>query len=166
MSSPVAASAHTRPARRLRAGASLLERIPHDLIVLVARLSIAGVFWQSGQTKLDGWRVSENAIYLFEHEYSLPLLNPSLAAHMATLAEHLLPVLLVLGLGSRLAAPGLLAMTLVIQVFVYPGAWPTHGTWAACLLLIAARGPGRLSLDHVVASRLGALTTPGSRHRY
>ena len=155
MSSPVLASADMSLASRLRAGASLLERIPHDLISLIARFSIAGVFWQSGQTKLDGWRVSENAIYLFEHEYALPLLNPSLAAHMAALAEHLLPVLLVLGLGSRLAALGLLAMTLVIQIFVYPGAWPTHGTWAACLLLIAARGPGRLSLDHVIASRLG-----------
>lgn len=155
MSSAVAASADRSLARRLRAGASLLERIPHDLIALVARVSVAGVFWQSGQTKLEGWRVSENAIYLFEHEYALPFLNPSIAAHMATLAEHLLPVLLVLGLGSRLAALELLAMTLVIQIFVYPGAWPTHGTWAACLLLVAARGPGRLSLDHVIASRLG-----------
>lgn len=155
MSSPVSTSADRSPARRLRAGASLLERIPHDLIALIARFSNAGVFWQSGQTKLDGWHVSENALYLFEHEYALPLINPSLAAHMATLAEHLFPRLLVLGLGSRLAALALLAMTLVIQIFVYPGAWPTHGTWAACLLLVAARGPGRLSLDHVIASRLG-----------
>jgi putative oxidoreductase len=155
MTGPAVVSADHSLSRRLQDGVALLERIPHDLIAVVARVSVAAVFWQSGQTKLDGWRVSENAIYLFEHEYALPLLNPSLAAHMATLAEHLLPFLLVLGLGSRLAALGLLAMTLVIQIFVYSGAWPTHGTWAACLLLIAARGPGRLSLDHVLASRLG-----------
>ncbi len=130
------------------AAIALAERIPHDLIALVARLSVAAVFWQSGQTKLDGWRVSDSALYLFENEYRLPLISPWLGAHLAAFAEHLFPVLLVIGLASRLSALALLAMTLVIQVFVYPGAWPTHGTWAACLLLILARGPGRLSLDH------------------
>lgn len=154
MSSPAVVSADHSLSRRLRGGITVLERIPDDLIAVVARLSVAAVFWNSGQTKLDGWRVSENAIYLFEHEYALPLISPGLAAHLATLAEHFLPVLLVLGLGSRLAALGLLAMTLVIQIFVYPSAWPTHGTWAGCLLIIIARGPGRLSLDHVLAARL------------
>ncbi|KEQ07045.1 DoxX family protein [Pseudorhizobium pelagicum] len=153
MSSPSAVSADNSLSRRLQDGVTLLDRIPHDLIAIVARLSIAAVFWKSGQTKLDGWRVSENAVYLFEHEYALPLISPMIAAYMATLAEHLLPILLVIGLGSRLAALGLLAMTLVIQIFVYPDAWPTHGTWAACLLLIIARGPGRLSLDQLVAGR-------------
>lgn len=153
MSSPTIVSADHSLSRRLRDGMGLLERIPHDLIAIVARLSIAAVFWNSGQTKLDGWRVSENAVYLFEHEYALPLISPVIAAHLATLAEHLLPLLLVIGLGSRLAALGLLAMTLVIQIFVYPGAWPTHGTWAACLLLIIARGPGRLSLDQLITRR-------------
>lgn len=153
MSRPIAVPADTGLSHRLRDGVRVLDRIPHDLIAIIARLSIAAVFWKSGQTKLDGWRVSENAVYLFEHEYALPLINPALAAHLATLAEHLLPILLVIGLGSRFAALGLLAMTLVIQIFVYPGAWPTHGTWAACLLLIIARGPGRLSLDHFIARR-------------
>lgn len=137
------------------AAIGLAERIPHDLIALVARLSIAGVFFQSGQTKLDGWRVSDSALYLFENEFRLPLLSPFVAAHLATFAEHLFPLLLVIGLLSRLSAAALLAMTLVIQVFVYPGAWPTHGTWAACLLLILARGPGRLSLDHWLAGVFG-----------
>lgn len=137
--------------RRAFAGIALLERIPHDLIALIARLSIAGVFWQSGQTKLDGWRVSDSAIYLFENEYRLPLVDPWLAAHLAAMAEHLFPVLLVIGLASRLSALALLAMTLVIEIFVYPDAWPTHGTWAACLLIIITHGPGRLSLDHVIA---------------
>ncbi len=135
---------HLEEARRF------LSAIPHDLIALVARLSIGGVFWRSGQTKLEGWHVSDSAVYLFENEYKLPFIDPWLAAHMAALAEHLFPVLLVLGLMTRLSALALLGMTLVIEIFVYPDAWPTHGTWAACLLILIAKGAGRLSLDHVL----------------
>lgn len=135
-------------------GLHAFGRIPDDLIALTARLSIAAVFWQSGQTKVDGWRLSDNALYLFENEYKLPLVDPWLAAHLAAFAEHLFPFLLVIGLASRLSALALLAMTLVIQIFVYPGAWPTHGTWAACLLFIATRGPGIISLDAMLARRL------------
>ncbi|MCL6708269.1 DoxX family protein [Pseudomonas sp. R2.Fl] len=158
MQQPTALAPTPEPSltRRAFAGIALLERIPHDLIALVARLSIAGVFWQSGQTKLDGWRVSDSAIYLFENEYRLPLVDPWLAAHLAAVAEHVFPILLVIGLASRLSALALLAMTLVIEIFVYPDAWPTHGTWAACLLIIIARGPGRLSLDHFIARSLKA----------
>lgn len=141
--------------RRISDLIGLANRIPHDLIALVARLSIAGVFWQSGQTKLDGFKVSDSALYLFENEFRLPLISPSIAAHLATFAEHFFPALLVVGLASRLSAAALLGMTLVIQIFVYPGAWPTHGTWAACLLLILARGPGRASLDHWLAGLFG-----------
>lgn len=131
-----------------------LERIPHSLIALGARLFPAAIFWQSGQSKLEGWRVSDNAIYLFREEYRLPLIDPVLAAHLAALGEHLLPLLLALGLASRFAALGLLGMTAVIQVFVYPDAWPTHGVWAVCLLIVAARGPGRIALDTLIARRL------------
>ncbi|MBO3759413.1 DoxX family protein [Ciceribacter sp. L1K22] len=141
--------------RNLASGRALLERIPHDLVALVARLSIAGVFWRSGQTKLDGWSVSDSALFLFENEYRLPLLSPWLSAHLATIAEHLFPMLLVIGFASRLSALALLGMTLVIQIFVYPDAWPTHGTWAACLLIVIAKGPGRLSLDHLIWKRMG-----------
>jgi putative oxidoreductase len=130
-----------------------LGHIPNDLIALVARLSIAGVFWRSGETKLDGWSVSDSAVYLFENEYRLPLIDPWLAAHLAAFAEHVFPVLLVVGLASRFSALALLAMTLVIEIFVYPDAWPTHGTWAACLLFIAARGPGLSSIDALIARR-------------
>ena len=147
------------PRKLYEQGLRLLGRIPNDLIALVARLSIAAVFWQSGQTKVDGWQVTDSAIYLFENEYTLPLVDPWLAAHLAAFAEHFFPVLLVIGLASRLSALALLVMTLVIQVFVYPGAWPTHGTWAACLLFIAARGPGRLSLDALIARSLPAHCT-------
>ncbi|WP_300300530.1 DoxX family protein [Ferrovibrio sp.] len=130
-----------------------LERIPYSLIALAARLFPAVIFWQSGQTKLDGWRISENAVFLFREEYRLPLIDPVLAAHLAALGEHLLPILLALGLASRFAALGLLGMTAVIQVFVYPDAWPTHGVWAVALLLVIARGPGRIALDALIAAR-------------
>lgn len=141
------------PRRLFEAGLQVLKRIPNDFIALVARFAIAGVFWQSGQTKVDGWMLSDNAVYLFENEYKLPLVDPWIAAHLAAFAEHFFPILLVIGLASRLSALALLTMTLVIQIFVYPGAWPTHGTWAACLLFIAARGPGIVSLDALIARR-------------
>ena len=138
-------------AHTFKSAAALLDRIPHDLIATISRLSIAAVFWQSGQTKVDGWQVTDNAVYLFQTEYKLPLVDPWLAAHLAAFAEHFFPLLLVLGLASRLSALALLAMTLVIEIFVYPDAWPTHGTWAVCFLVIIAKGPGRLSLDYLIS---------------
>ena len=134
---------------------TLAEHIPHSLIALVARFSMAAVFWQSGQTKLEGWHVSDNAIYLFREEYKLPLIDPVIAAHLAAFAEHFFPILLVLGLATRFAALALLGMTLVIEIFVYPDAWPTHGTWAACFLILIARGPGTWSIDHLIKARYG-----------
>lgn len=131
----------------------LFSHIPLDLVSLIARLSIAGTFWRSGQTKVDGFHVTDTAIYLFENEYKIPLVDPWLAAHLAAIAEHLFPILLVIGLASRLSALALLGMTLVIEIFVYPDAWPTHGTWAACLLIIMAHGPGLLSIDHLLRKR-------------
>jgi putative oxidoreductase len=132
---------------------TLMACIPYWFVALVARVSIAAVFWRSGQTKLDGWHVSDSAIMLFKDEYKLPLLDPTLAAYLATFAEHFFPVLLVLGLATRFAALALLIMTLVIEIFVYPDAWPTHGTWAACFLILMTQGPGRISLDHLIAQR-------------
>lgn len=154
---PLTASARFRDiAGLVRRLIAAMDSIPQDAIALAARIFPAAIFWQSGQTKLDGWRVSENAIVLFREEYRLPLLDPALAAHLATLGEHLFPLLLVAGLASRFAALALLGMTAVIQIFVYPGAWPTHGVWAVALLVVVARGPGRLSLDHILARRLPA----------
>ena len=136
----------------LRANA-LMAAIPYWFVALIARLSIAAVFWRSGQTKLEGWHVSDTAIFLFKDEYKLPLIDPTLAAYLATFAEHFFPVLLVIGFATRFAALALLIMTLVIEIFVYPDAWPTHGTWAACFLILMAQGPGKLSLDHLIAQR-------------
>lgn len=143
------------------------ERASNTFIALVARLSIAAVFWTSGQTKVQGFvvnvitgevhlgwpRLSDSAVALFRDEYKLPIVPPELAAPMAATAEHLLPLLLLIGLGTRFSALALLGMTMVIEVFVYPDAYPTHGTWAAVLLYLMAGGPGRLSLDHWLASR-------------
>ncbi len=134
-----------------------MEAIPYWFVALVTRISIAGVFWQSGQTKVDGFHVTETAVELFRSEYRLPLIDPVIGAHLAALAEHLFPALLVLGLATRFSALALLVMTLVIQIFVYPDAWPTHGTWVACLLVMMTRGPGLFSLDHMLWSRYGAL---------
>ena len=136
----------------LRANA-LMAAIPYWLIALVARVSIAAVFWRSGQTKVEGWRITDATLFLFKDEYKLPLIDPTLAAYLATFAEHFFPVLLVLGLATRFSALALLIMTLVIEIFVYPDAWPTHGTWAACFLLLMAQGPGTLSLDRLIAQR-------------
>lgn len=133
----------------------LFEHIPYDFVGLLTRISIAAVFWRSGQTKLDGWAVSDSAVFLFQEEYKVPLIDPWLAAHLATFAEHFFPVLLVIGLASRLSALALFGMTLVIQLFVYPDAWPTHGTWAACLLIVMMKGPGHLSLDYLISRRIG-----------
>ena len=128
--------------------------VQHDLLALGARASMAGVFFLSGRTKVEGWlSVSDTAVSLFEDEYKLPLLAPDLAAHLAAYAEHALPVLLVLGLGTRFSAAALLVMTLVIQLFVYPAAWPSHLSWATLLLYLVGRGGGRWSADHLLSSR-------------
>jgi len=125
-----------------------LDRIPDSLVLLVARVAIAAIFFLSGRTKVEGLlQITPGTYELFRSEYALPLLSPDLAAHLATYAEHLFPMLLVLGLFTRISALALLAMTLTIQVFVYPDAWPTHLSWAALLLLLAARGAGDWSLD-------------------
>jgi putative oxidoreductase len=132
----------------------LMEKTPYWLVALVARVPIAAVFWRSGQTKVDGWnifQVNDSAVLLFENEFQLPILNPVFAAHITAIAEHVFPVLLVLGLATRYSALALLVMTAVIQIFVYPDAWPTHGTWAACFLILIARRPGAISLDHWIA---------------
>ena len=129
------------------------ECIPYWFIAILARVSPAGVFWLSGRTKMDGWQIKDTAIFLFQEEYKVPLISPWLGAHLAALAEHTFPILLVLGLATRFSAFALLIMTLVIQIFVYPHAWPTHGTWAVCFVLLMARGPGPVSLDHLIKRR-------------
>lgn len=140
----------------LRAPMTLLARtteklLPEDLLLPVARLGVASVFFLSGRTKVDGiLHITDGTYALFESEYHVPLLPPVVAAHAATYAEHLFSILLVLGLFTRVSALAFLGMTLVIEVFVYPDAWPTHLSWAGLLLPLIARGGGRFSLDRVL----------------
>lgn len=125
--------------------------IPEWLIALLMRLGVAGVFFLSGRTKVDGvLHITDSTYALFESEYRLPLVSPFIAAHLATYAEHLFSILLVLGLFTRLSAGAFFFMTLVIEIFVYPDAWPTHLSWAALLLYLIARGGGALSLDRLL----------------
>ena len=145
----------------------LCQHIPLSLVALLARFSIASVFWKSGETKIQGFaldivnreftvgwpRLSDSAISLFKEEYRLPFIAPEIAAPMAAFAEHFFPLLILLGLATRLSALALLGMTLTIQLFVYPDAYPTHGTWAAVLLYLMMQGPGKLSLDHWIEQR-------------
>ena len=139
----------------------LFRRLPESLVLLLARFALAAVFWLSGQTKIEGFAlnpfantyefgwpsIKETTFFLFEYEYALPLIPADWAAYLATTAEHILPIMLLLGFVTRLSAFGLLLMTLVIQIFVYPEAYVLHASWAALALFIMLRGPGKLSLE-------------------
>ena len=151
----------------LRRAVEQLDRIPDAWMAVLARFSIAAIFWKSGQTKIQGFsldivsghfeigwpRLSDSVVDLFRDEYRLPILPPELGALMAATAEHIFPALLLIGLATRFSALALLGMTTVIQLFVYPDAYPTHGVWAAVLIFLIARGPGPLALDHLIARR-------------
>ncbi|TPG52173.1 DoxX family protein [Sphingomonas glacialis] len=133
-----------------------LARVPDALILLIGRLGIAAVFFMSGRTKVDGiLHITDGTYELFRTEYALPLVPPEIAAVAATYSEHLFSILLVLGLATRISALALLGMTLTIEIFVYPDAWPTHLSWAAILLPLIVRGGGAWSLDAVVRRAIG-----------
>jgi putative oxidoreductase len=132
-----------------------LERVSLSIPQLLARFAIAGVFFRSGLTKTANWGLT---VQLFAEEYRVPILPADIAALFATSFELGCSVLIALGLATRLAALPLLAMTAVIQIFVYPQSWPEHLTWAALLLLLVLRGAGTYSLDHLLGAafrRLG-----------
>ena len=150
---PVAARSEPALVRVIQRGIAALDCIPGWFIALAARIFPAAVFWQSGQTKVAGWHLKPSAISLFENEYQLPLIDPTIAAYVSAFSEHFFPILLVIGLATRFSALALLCMTAVIEISVYPGAWPTHGVWATCFLVVIARGPGWLSLDHLIARK-------------
>lgn len=127
------------------------KALPPSALLLVQRLGIAAVFFMSGRTKVDGFlTVNDSAFELFRTDYALPFVKPEIAAYAATYSEHLFPLLLVLGLFTRVAATALLIMTLVIEIFVYPDAWPTHLSWAGLMLPLIALGGGKVSLDRVL----------------
>ena len=136
---------------------NLVERIPMDVIQFACRVGIGGVFLKSAFTKTtEPWSLTlgDQTAMLFEYEYQLPVIPPDIAAYLATYAEYALGTAMILGVASRFSATGLLVMTAVIQFFVYPHLWHTHLLWAGALLLIIAKGPGRLSLDWGIAKVL------------
>lgn len=144
-----------RAAPLLRSATDRLERHAAPLLDLAIRLTMAPIFFRSGLQKMSDWPAT---VFLFEHEYQVPVLPPSLAAVLATATELTMPVLLVLGLGTRIAAVPLLAMTLVIQ-FAVGGNNPSfyhhqHYLWMLLLAGLVVRGGGPLSLDHLIARRL------------
>lgn len=130
---------------------SWLECFPLSIIQLAMRVAIGSVFFNSGLLKIRSW---EFAIKLFEDEYKVPFLDPAWAARFATFNELVFPVFLCLGLATRLATLPLLGMTFVIQIFVYPQAWTEHLLWASVLGFLLTRGPGALSLDHLIEAHL------------
>jgi putative oxidoreductase len=154
----------------IRKTINLFSRIPDSLIALLARFALAATFWSSGQTKVQGFAInfitgnfefgwpqlSDSVVELFREEYKLPIIPPELAAPMAAFAEHLFPLLLLIGLATRFSALALLGMTMTIQIFVYPDAYALHGAWAACLLFLMAKGGGAVSVDALIARRCGA----------
>lgn len=156
---PVLAARLSAPALRLRRGfvaaRAHLARFPLALIQLAMRIAVGAVFFNSGLLKFNSW---EFAIKLFEDEYKVPLLDPVWAARLATFNELTFPVLLFVGLATRLATLPLLGMVAVIQLFVYPQAWVEHLLWTSILLFLLTRGPGALSLDHVIERHLAAKT--------
>lgn len=138
----------------LETGRRLAARIPYSIVALVARLSVASVFWRSAQTKVDGlFHLKDSTFFLFAEEYKVPLLPPDLAAYLATYQELIGSVLLAVGLATRLTALGFMIMVAIIQIFVYPSGWPDHALWFAVLLMLFAHGPGAFSLDHLIWSR-------------
>ena len=131
---------------------NVLEAVSYTWLALPLRFAVATVFWNSAMAKLANW---DSTLALFSDEYQLPLMPPEIAAYMAVTIELTTPVFLALGLMTRFAAFVLLGMTTVIEIFVYPLAWPTHIQWAAMLLVLLCRGAGALSLDHLLWRRLG-----------
>ncbi len=149
----MATTAPTLPAASLyRRATDLVGRILNpSVLLLVQRLGIAAVFFLSGRTKVTGiFTLTEGTFELFRTDYRLPLIPPTVAAYAGTISEHIFPILLVMGLFTRLSAAALLGMTLVIEVFVYPDAWPTHLSWAGLMLPLIACGGGRFSIDRLL----------------
>jgi putative oxidoreductase len=127
-----------------------LGRFPLSILQLGLRIGVGMVFFNAGLLK---YRSFEFAVKLFEDEYKVPLVDPTVAARLAMFNELTFPVLLFVGLATRAATLPLLGMIAVIQTFVYPHAWPDHVLWGSALVFLLTRGPGALSLDHLIEHR-------------
>ncbi|WP_409998532.1 DoxX family protein [Bradyrhizobium sp. SZCCHNR1002] len=150
------------PALADRAVRLLQAATPLTFVQFVTRVALAVPFWRSGILKWDGFlKLSDTAVTLFSDEFMLHLPGgpyhfpmPTVMAFLSGCGEVALPVLLILGLGTRFAALGLLVMTCIVELTV-PDGWPIHLTWAAMALTLIAHGGGRLSLDYVLGGLFG-----------
>ncbi|MEM7191952.1 MAG: DoxX family protein [Pseudomonadota bacterium] len=135
----------------LNAGRQLAEAIPYSIVALVARIAIASVFWRSALTKVDEYFMVKNTtFFLFKEEYKVPFIPHETAAYLATYQELFGSIFILLGLATRLTALSFIGMVFVIQTFVYPTGWPDHILWFGLLFLLFARGPGKISVDHLI----------------
>ena len=142
---------------RLDAIRLYLARFPLSIILLAGRIGVGATFFKAGLLKYQSW---EFTVKLFEEEYRVPLLDPTVAAGIATVQELTIPILLFLGLATRIAAIPLLGMIAVIQLFVYPNAYNEHLVWGSILVLLLTRGPGVVSLDYLI-ERIMSRQSPG-----
>lgn len=159
-----------RSARRVNRGmiAAFVDSFIYSLVALALRVVIARVFFLDGQTKVEGPRVPVN-VWDFDFTLVLPFgvnaitfsdfmsrytsipLPPTLSAYLVSYAEFFLPIMLVLGFGSRFAALGLLVITAMIQIYVLPEAlWTVHIYWISILMVLLSLGPGQISVDHII----------------
>jgi putative oxidoreductase len=142
----------TKPIALAQRAVALLNSVPYDVLVLVPRIATFSVFFRSGLVKLADWN---STLLLFQNEYKVPVLPPEIAAYMAASMELGLSSLVLVGLFSRLGVLGLIGMIAVIQTFVYPMAWPDHIQWLGFMVIILFRGPGKFSLDYLLARMAG-----------
>jgi len=138
---------------------ALLNQVPFDVLILVARAATFSVFIHSGLQKLSDWNAT---LMLFRDEYKVPILPPEVAAYMAASMELGLSSLVLLGFATRISALGLLGMVSVIQIFVYPQAWPDHIQWLAFMIFIVCRGPGAYSLDALIGGFIRRRRAPAA----
>lgn len=137
--------------------------IPEGIALLFTRIALAGIFWRSARTKVEEGSfltIRDTTFFQFSEApfNQVPLLNGELGAYVTTYLEHFLPLLLLLGLATRLGALGILGMTLVIQIFVFPEMavwWQTHILWVAMALILIVRGGGLFSLDRLIGGKNG-----------
>jgi putative oxidoreductase len=145
-------AAYDAPVARSRPGVTgwlgRLAQVPFSLHQLLFRLAVASVFLKAGLIKASSWGAT---LALFRDEYRVPVLPPDIAAALAATFELGCSTLLIIGLATRLATLPLLSMVATIQLFVYPSAWPDHLIWGSILLFLLTRGPGAISLDHLIA---------------
>ena len=142
---------HPGPLGLVERAINLLNRIPFSLLILVARCATFSVFFRSGLVKISDWN---STLMLVQNEYKVPILPPNIAATMAASMELGLSWFVLLGLFTRLGVLGYFGMILVIQLFVYPMAWPDHIQWTGFMIFILCRGPGKISLDYLLGRAL------------